>query len=38
VLTLAPRGVGRIVAFMDIDTLRRFDLPQELPTETTSSQ
>jgi hypothetical protein len=38
VLTLASRGVGRIVAFMDIDTLRRFDLPQELPTETTSSQ
>jgi RNA polymerase sigma-70 factor (TIGR02960 family) len=38
VLTLAPHGVGRIVAFMDIDTLRRFDLPQELPTETTSSQ
>ena len=38
VLTLVPRGVDRVVAFMDVDTLRRFDLPQELPTETTSSQ
>jgi len=37
VLTLAPRGVGRIVAFMDIDALRRFDLPRELPTQTPSS-
>jgi RNA polymerase sigma-70 factor (ECF subfamily) len=38
VLTLASDGVGGIVAFMDIDTLRRFDLPQKLPTETTSSR
>jgi RNA polymerase sigma-70 factor (TIGR02960 family) len=37
VLTLAPHGVGRIVAFMDIDALRRFDLPRELPTQTPSS-
>jgi RNA polymerase sigma-70 factor (TIGR02960 family) len=35
VLTLASHGVGRIVAFMDIDALRRIDLPQELSTETT---
>jgi len=35
VLTLASHGVGRIVAFMDIDALRRFDLPQELSSETT---
>jgi RNA polymerase sigma-70 factor (ECF subfamily) len=35
VLTLASRGVGRIVAFMDIDALRRFDLPLELSSETT---
>jgi RNA polymerase sigma-70 factor (ECF subfamily) len=35
VLTLASHGVGRIVAFMDIDTLRRFDLPLELSSETT---
>jgi RNA polymerase sigma-70 factor (ECF subfamily) len=38
VLTVAPHGVGRIVAFMDIDALRRFDLPRELATETTLSQ
>jgi RNA polymerase sigma-70 factor (ECF subfamily) len=35
VLTLAPQGVGRVVAFMDIDALWRFDLPQELSTEAT---
>jgi RNA polymerase sigma-70 factor, ECF subfamily len=34
-LTLQPQGVGRVVAFMDIDALRRFDLPRELATETT---
>jgi hypothetical protein len=34
VLTLQPQGVGRVVAFMDIDALRRFDLPRELATET----
>ena len=37
VLTLAPNGIGRIVAFMDIDALRRFDLPEQLPTQTPSS-
>jgi len=35
VLTIASQGVGRVVAFMDIDALRRFDLPQELSIETT---
>jgi RNA polymerase sigma-70 factor (ECF subfamily) len=35
VLTLASHGVGRIVAFMDIDTLRRFDLPDVLLREAT---
>jgi RNA polymerase sigma-70 factor, ECF subfamily len=35
VLTLELHGVGRIVAFMDIDALRRFGLPQELSTEIT---
>lgn len=35
VLTLGSHGVGRIVAFMDIDALLRFDLPQELSTERT---
>jgi len=34
VLTLAPHGVSRIVAFQDIDALRRIDLPEELPTRT----
>jgi RNA polymerase sigma-70 factor (ECF subfamily) len=38
VLTLTPHGIGHIVAFMDTDMLHRFDLPQELPTETPSSQ
>jgi RNA polymerase sigma-70 factor (TIGR02960 family) len=33
VLTIAPHGVGRIVAFMDIDGLARFDLPCVLPTQ-----
>lgn len=35
VLTLMPQGVGRVVAFMDIDALRGFDLPHVLSTETT---
>jgi RNA polymerase sigma-70 factor (TIGR02960 family) len=35
VLTLAPHGVGRVVAFMDIDALRRFDLPDVLLPEAT---
>jgi hypothetical protein len=35
VLTLAPHGIGRIVAFMDTDALRRFDLPRVLSTEAT---
>jgi RNA polymerase sigma-70 factor (TIGR02960 family) len=35
VLTLASHGIGRVVAFMDIDALRRFDLPHVLPTEAT---
>jgi RNA polymerase sigma-70 factor (TIGR02960 family) len=35
VLTLASHGVGRIVAFMDVDTLRRFDLPDVLLPEPT---
>jgi hypothetical protein len=35
VLTFVPPGVGRVVAFMDIDALRRIDLPDELTTETT---
>jgi RNA polymerase sigma-70 factor (TIGR02960 family) len=33
VLTLVSQGVGRIVAFQDIDVLRRFDLPRVLSTE-----
>jgi RNA polymerase sigma-70 factor (ECF subfamily) len=33
VLTLTSHGVGRIVAFMDIDALRRFDLPHVLSTD-----
>jgi RNA polymerase sigma-70 factor (TIGR02960 family) len=37
VLTVASHGVHRIVAFMDIDALRRFDLPEQLPTQTPSS-
>jgi RNA polymerase sigma-70 factor (TIGR02960 family) len=35
VLTLVSQGVGRVVAFHDIDTLRRFDLPHVLSTEAT---
>jgi len=35
VLTLASDGVGRIVAFMDVDALRSFDLPHVLSTEAT---
>jgi RNA polymerase sigma-70 factor (TIGR02960 family) len=35
VLTLVSQGVGRVVAFMDIDALRRFDLPEELSPEAT---
>jgi RNA polymerase sigma-70 factor (TIGR02960 family) len=38
VLSLASNGVGRIVAFMDIDALRRFDLPEELSNAAGSSQ
>lgn len=38
VLTLASHGVGRIVAFMDIDALRRFDLPDVLLPEAMRSQ
>jgi RNA polymerase sigma-70 factor (TIGR02960 family) len=37
VLTLTPHGIGRIVAFMDTDMLRSFDLPEHLPTQTPSS-
>jgi RNA polymerase sigma-70 factor (TIGR02960 family) len=35
VLTLVPQGVGRIVAFQNVDALRRFDLPDVLSTEAT---
>jgi RNA polymerase sigma-70 factor (TIGR02960 family) len=35
VLTLAPHGVGHVVAFMDIDTLRRLELPEVLLPEAT---
>jgi hypothetical protein len=35
VLTLVPQGVGRVVAFMDFDTLRRFDLPHVLSPKAT---
>jgi RNA polymerase sigma-70 factor (TIGR02960 family) len=35
VLTFNSQGVGRIVAFMDIHALHRFDLPQELSTDAT---
>ena len=35
VLTLASHGIGRIVAFMDIDALLRFDLPDVLSPEAT---
>ena len=35
VLTVASHGVGRMVAFMDIDALRRFDLPDVLLPEAT---
>ena len=35
VLTIAPQGVDRVVAFMDIDALHRFDLPQKLSTDAT---
>jgi RNA polymerase sigma-70 factor (ECF subfamily) len=30
VLTVVPEGIGRVVAFMDIAALRRFDLPHLL--------
>jgi RNA polymerase sigma-70 factor (ECF subfamily) len=33
VLTLEPQGVGRVVAFQNIDALRRFDLPHVLSAE-----
>jgi RNA polymerase sigma-70 factor (ECF subfamily) len=35
VLTLVSQGVGRVVAFQDIDALRRLGLPQVLSTEAT---
>ena len=35
VLTLVSQGVGRVVAFMDVDGLRSFDLPHVLSSETT---
>src|SRR5258705_5715875 len=35
VLTLASHGVGRVVAFMDVDGLRGFDLPHVLSTKAT---
>jgi RNA polymerase sigma-70 factor, ECF subfamily len=35
VLTLVPQGVGRIVAFQNVDALRRFDLPDVLSAEAT---
>jgi RNA polymerase sigma-70 factor (TIGR02960 family) len=38
VLTVGSQGVGRVVAFQDIDALRRFDLPHVLSSEATSSQ
>lgn len=34
VLTFAPQGVGRVVAFQDIDALRGFHLPDVLSTDT----
>ena len=33
VLTFVSQGVGRVMAFQDIDALRRFDLPHVLSTE-----
>jgi len=35
VLTVVPQGVGRVVAFMDVDALRGFDLPHVLSTKAT---
>jgi RNA polymerase sigma-70 factor, ECF subfamily len=35
VLTIASHGVGRVISFMDIDALRRFDLPLLLSTDAT---
>ena len=35
VLTLISQGVGRVVAFQEIDTLQRFDLPHVLSTQAT---
>jgi RNA polymerase sigma-70 factor (TIGR02960 family) len=35
VLTVVSQGVGRVVAFMDVDALRGFDLPHVLSTEAT---
>jgi RNA polymerase sigma-70 factor (ECF subfamily) len=35
VLTLVPEGVSRIVAFMDIDPLQRFNLPEVVMPEAT---
>lgn len=31
VLTLVPRGVGRVVSFQNLDALRHFDLPLDMP-------
>jgi hypothetical protein len=35
VLTFVSQDVGRVVAFQDIDALRRFELPHVLPTAAT---
>lgn len=35
VLTIGSQGVGRVVAFMDVDALRVFDLPDVLSTQAT---
>jgi RNA polymerase sigma-70 factor (ECF subfamily) len=35
VLTLVPEGVSRIVAFMDVDALQRFNLPEVVLPEAT---
>jgi RNA polymerase sigma-70 factor (TIGR02960 family) len=37
VLTVAPQGVGHVVAFQDIDALGRFDLPRLRPAKPTAS-
>jgi RNA polymerase sigma-70 factor (TIGR02960 family) len=35
VLTIAPHGIGHVVAYQDIDMLGRFELPHLLPTDST---